>query len=47
MKIFLDTANITEIKEGVALGEHTDQVLAEVAGLAPSKLAQLRSDGVI
>ena len=29
-----------------ALGEHTDEVLAEL-GLAPAQIAQLRQDGVV
>jgi formyl-CoA transferase len=32
---------------GAALGEHTDAVLAEVAGLSADEIAKLRTDGVV
>jgi formyl-CoA transferase len=32
---------------GPALGEHTEAVLAEVAGLSPARIAELRAGGVI
>jgi crotonobetainyl-CoA:carnitine CoA-transferase CaiB-like acyl-CoA transferase len=29
------------------MGEHTDEVLAELAGMSPAQIARLRADGVV